>query len=56
MREKRKFCKKRGGNFIRRREEIEGEAGKSEHRWTCEFSLEIIKISQKKGKVSPNFL
>ena len=56
MRERRKFYKKRGGNFARRREKIEGEVGKNEHRQSCGFSPKIAKISQKKGKVSSIFL
>ena len=55
MREKRKFCKKRGENFERRRKEIEEEAGKNEHRQSCGSSSEFTKISQKKVKVSLNF-
>ena len=55
MRERRKFCKKRGGNFAKKREEIKGEAGKKEHHWSCGSSPNIAKISQKKGKVSPFF-
>ena len=37
-------------------EEIEGEAGKNEYRRSCGSSLELAKISQEKGKVSPIFL
>ena len=32
LRERRKFFKKKGGNFVRRMEEIKGETGKNEHR------------------------
>ena len=55
MRERRKFCKKGGGNFARRNEKIKGEAGKNEHSRSCGSLLEIAKISQKKGKVSSIF-
>ena len=55
MRERRKFCKKRGENFVRKMEKIEGEAGKNEHHQSCGSSPKISKINQKKGKVSPFF-
>ena len=38
--------------FRKKREEIEGEAGKNEHRRSCGSSSEFAKISQKKVKVS----
>ena len=46
---------KRGGNFARIREEIEGEAEKNEYRRSCGSSPEFAKLSQKKGKVNPFF-
>ena len=55
MRERRKFCKKRGGKFARRREEIEGEAGKNEHRRNYGSLAEITKINQKNVKISSIF-
>ena len=41
--------------FRKKMEEIEGEAGKNEHRRSCGSSPEITKINQKKGKLSSIF-